>query len=164
MKLSIIRTAFLNSIRRVEDILPLFRSGMLSKEEAVSTLKRLFSLERCYSQLRGLLGHEIIDAKDEWTREVALEWLKSDYKAVQYTVKWGIFTAEEIKPLIFMHLTRMFNDERPKNNQYEVSGRELDLLERMNYLNSQDVDTFLHSVFLMKSDVRAYLPSHLAMS
>jgi len=157
MKMSAIRMGFLNSIRRVEDIVPLYRSGMLSKDEAVSTLKRLFPLERSYSQLQSFINHEIIAANDEWIRDTALEWLKNDYRAVKSTVKWGIFTAEEIKPLIFMHLTRMFNDERPKNNRFLESGRELDLLERMNYLTAKEVDSFLNSVFLMRSGVQVYL-------
>lgn len=166
MKLNPIRAAFLDGIRRIEDIIPLNRSGMLSKEEAVSTLKRLFPIERSYNLLSRFINHEIIEAKDDWMRDTALEWVKVSFDAVEITVTNGIFTAEEIKPLIFMHLTRMFNiEERLMGTAYEEAGYVLKRLEDKGYLTTREVDTFLNSVFLMRSDVKAYFnETELSMS
>ncbi|NDB87002.1 MAG: hypothetical protein EB127_30600, partial [Alphaproteobacteria bacterium] len=103
------------------------------------------------------LDEDKLEAKDDWMRDTALEWVKVSFDAVEITVTNGIFTAEEIKPLIFMHLTRMFNiEERLMGTAYEEAGYVLKRLEDKGYLTTREVDTFLNSVFLMRSDVKAY--------
>lgn len=156
MKADSIRAEFLKSIKKSEDIVPLYRSDMITKSEAVQTLKRIFPVEQEHETIYSMIRHGILDAKDAWVREVTLAWVSKDIAAVQPLVQWGIYSAEEIKPFIFVHLTRLFNKERHEGTRYWEAGEYLTRLQSGNYLSEDDVARLLHSVFLTKAEVGAY--------
>lgn len=156
IKLNPVRAAMLNSIRRAIDVIPLYRSGMLSKEEAIKAIETVFPMERSFSVIQSIIGHQIMDPKDNWIRDTMLEWAKNSPEGVESAIEWGVYSAEELKPLIFLHLTRMFMEDRPKNDGYLTSGAVLYHWRKSNYLTAAEEEKFIHSVFLFKSDIKAY--------
>jgi len=164
---NIVRETMLKSIE-VEDIIPLFTSGMIGEEDAVSSLKLFFNrsatTRESWDTIDGFISRKLIGARDPWVREVALDFVKRNPKSVSWVVNSSVFTTDELKPFVFLHLIRSFNRERGRenNNRFRYSGQMLSEMRANGLITEKDEERLLVSLHLMKYDIQQMVEESLA--
>lgn len=96
----------MKAVSSMNMIAPLTSNGVLTNDDAKVAIKQVFPIDRDYHSLLDCVSRNIIDRKDGWVRETMLEWARNDIDGLVSVVKHEIFTAEEVKPLSYIHATK----------------------------------------------------------
>lgn len=102
----LINYTVLKSISSMNMIAPLTSNGVLTNDDAKVAIRQVFPIDRDYASLLSCVSRNIIDRKDGWVRETMLEWARDSIDGLVSVVKHEIFTAEEVKPLSYIHATK----------------------------------------------------------
>jgi len=151
--MSAISKVLLESIRETREIVPLYTAGLISKDEAQNLTRKLFEVTKDYDTLEGLINREVFSAKDTWVKNAFLGWMGRDPVAVLKAIEWGVYTADEVKPLALMHLIRFFMEERGGAKNYRKAAELLFSFRAKDFLSRADEDNLLTSVFLLRAEL-----------
>jgi len=143
----------MKAVSSMNMIAPLTSNGVLTNDDAKAAIKQVFPIDRDYTSLLNCISRNIIDRKDGWVRETMLEWAKNDIDGLILAVRHEIFTAEEVKPLSYIHATKALLAaiavEKPTNANHVITNLRIN-----SCLTDKDIEVLCLSVQIFPGELK----------